>query len=437
MTKGAILIGAGFTPTDEDVDAARIAGYIQNANATSRVYSAKVGKEKNAVEQITSSFILEQYARRLELNEWELPGSLQVFRLVIQEGCEMLSVCPTSAVPTQNSLPSREELDTILAQALTNPLQTFPILHSKKIGDANQDGTGKKPIQSVPEEKIKASKMVSKPQVSPTTSELIIATDKVSTVPVVKVRCGLQTSPTYYYFKISSLETIHDEIGICPNCGKNVTLQVVPGRKVAPQETWSALYKLIKAIVINLGGASLFIVFLYLFSVIVVRNTIPALTSIISFLIAAFGWLPLVPFGLAIGAVGFALLRITDTVRKDGLLNQILLRHVPDRGKIFSSFGHKVDEIEPFVKWVHQVPEYHKTITLHCKNGSVSGPANSSGNTAVFTFTLGGPSIERVEERICPCCKDRIFLKLHSNVTILDVNQVNLQSRASMHTLEL
>lgn len=132
MTKGAILIGAGFTPTDEEVEVARIAGYIQNANAISRVYSARVGRGRNAVEQITSAFVLEQYARRLEANGWELPGNLQVFRLAIQEGREMLSVCPTSADPAQNSLPSQEELDTLLAQALTNPLQTFPILQPKK-----------------------------------------------------------------------------------------------------------------------------------------------------------------------------------------------------------------------------------------------------------------------------------------------------------------
>jgi DNA-directed RNA polymerase subunit RPC12/RpoP len=267
------------------------------------------------------------------------------------------------------------------------------------------------------------------------------ATEKEPTVPVVKVRCGLQISPTYYYFKISSLETIHDETGNCPNCGKNVTLQVVPGRKVAPQETLSALKKLIKIIVINLGGAALFILFLYMFSAVVVRNTIPVLTSIIAFLVEAFAWLLFVPFGLAIGAAGFALVRISDNVKKDGLLHQIFLRYVPDKGKIFCSFGHKVDEIEPFVKWVPEYPEYQKTVTVHCrKEGASIGVASSvtsSGNTTVFTFTLGGPSIARVEERMCPSCKSPIFFMLHKTITLLDVKQVNKPSKVlSTHTLE-
>ena len=117
MSKGAILIGVGFTPTDEDVKVARLAGYLKNANSISRVHLA------GAVEQLTSAFVLEKYANQLEENEWDLPGDLQLFRLVNQESREMWSVCPTSLAPTQDVLPNKETVDILIREALKKPIK--------------------------------------------------------------------------------------------------------------------------------------------------------------------------------------------------------------------------------------------------------------------------------------------------------------------------
>ena len=86
MARGAVLIGCGFMPSQEDVRTAVSQGYVENAeNLTT--YS---GDEAMTQEQATMRYVAAQVSKG-----WDIPmGGLTANKVTFASGRNMWVVCP-------------------------------------------------------------------------------------------------------------------------------------------------------------------------------------------------------------------------------------------------------------------------------------------------------------------------------------------------------
>jgi len=98
MARGAVLIGCGFEPTDEDVQDAIQNGYVRNCGTVTTATAPEFFK-------MNENRAVATYTHVARTNGWDYPDDFTAVKLTSSGGREMWSVYPSSGAPGQDSIP--------------------------------------------------------------------------------------------------------------------------------------------------------------------------------------------------------------------------------------------------------------------------------------------------------------------------------------------